>query len=259
MSNSNGNDNGNGHVNLTALDLMILILSVYVIIQLIVEALVSPPPEVAQVLLVADTGICFIFLADFFIRLRRSEDKKTFLKWNWIDFISSIPMLDIFRVGRFVRVIRVLRLLRGARSAKILLTFAFKNRQQSIPVSVGTISIILLVWSAISMLTVEDIPESNITNASEALWWSFVTMTTVGYGDFYPVTLEGRLVAAALIAAGVGLFGTFTGLITSFFIEEAKDEQALVLDSIQKDLKNMSEQLLALQEEVKRLREKGRH
>ena len=253
MSNSNGNGNGNG--NLTALDLMILILSVYVIIQLIVEALVSPPPEVAQVLLVADTGICFIFLADFFIRLRRSEDKKTFLKWNWIDFISSIPMLDIFRVGRFVRVIRVLRLLRGARSAKILLTFAFKNRQQSIPVSVGTISIILLVWSAISMLTVEDIPESNITNASEALWWSFVTMTTVGYGDFYPVTLEGRLVAALLMAAGVGLFGTFTGLMTSFFIEEPEDEPAFGQDDMQKRFNKIDEKLLAIEQELKRLRE----
>ena len=255
---SNSNNNGNGQI-FTPLDLMILILSVYVIIVLFVEAVFDISPEVKEVLETADTGICFIFLADFFIRLRRSKEKREFLKWNWIDFVSSIPMIEILRVGRFARVIRVLRLLRGARSAKMLLTFAFRNRKQSVSASVGTISIILLVWAAISMLIVEIAPESNIGNAEEALWWSFVTMTTIGYGDFYPVTLEGRLVAAALIAAGVGLFGTFTGLITSFFIEEAKDEQALVLDSIQKDLKNMSEQLLALQEEVKRLREKGRH
>ncbi len=255
---SNSNNNGNGQI-FTPLDLMILILSVYVILVLFLEAVFEIPPEVKEVLEAADTGICFIFLADFFIRLRRSKEKREFLKWNWIDFVSSIPMIEILRVGRFARVIRVLRLLRGARSAKMLLTFAFRNRKQSVSASVGTISIILLVWAAISMLIVEKARESNIANAEEALWWSFVTMTTIGYGDFYPVTLEGRLVAAALIAAGVGLFGTFTGLMTSLFIEEPEDEPALGQDYMQKRFNKIDDKLLAIEQELKRLREKGKY
>lgn len=61
----------------------------------------------------------------------------------------------------------------------------------------------------------ETAPESNIKTAEDAIWWAFVTITTVGYGDRFPVTTEGRIIAALLMTAGVGLFGTFTGFIAS--------------------------------------------
>lgn len=73
----------------------------------------------------------------------------------------------------------------------------------------------MVIFSAIAILQVERDPNSNIKTAEDALWWSYVT-TTVGYGDRYPVTTEGRLIASVLMTAGVGLFGTFTAYIASF-------------------------------------------
>ena len=66
---------------------------------------------------------------------------------------------------------------------------------------------------------------SNIKTAEDAIWWAWVTITTVGYGDKYPVTTEGRIIASFLMTAGVGLFGTFTGFIASWFLEKKSDIQ----------------------------------
>jgi voltage-gated potassium channel len=86
-------------------------------------------------------------------------------------------------------------------------------------------------------------PDANITTAVDALWWSYVTMTTVGYGDFYPVSTEGRLIAAVLMMAGVGLFGTFTGFVTSWFIEDTEEDQTEALIAIQKELTFLRKQM----------------
>ena len=67
---------------------------------------------------------------------------------------------------------------------------------------------------------------SSIILCSDAIWWAYVTMTTVGYGDKYPVTTEGRFVAAILMTVGVGLFGTFTAYVSSWFVKDnAKTEE----------------------------------
>lgn len=78
----------------------------------------------------------------------------------------------------------------------------------------------MIIFSSIIILQVEKAPGSNIFTAGDALWWAFVTITTVGYGDLYPVTLEGRLVAVILMTTGVGLFGTFTAFVASWFVKE---------------------------------------
>ena len=75
---------------------------------------------------------------------------------------------------------------------------------------------------AIGILQVEKDPNSNIKTAEDALWWAYVTITTVGYGDKYPVTTEGRLIAVVLMTGGVGLFGTFTAYIASWFVVDNK-------------------------------------
>lgn len=91
---------------------------------------------------------------------------------------------------------------------------------------VSLVSIILIIFSAIAILQLEKgVSDSNIQTAGDALWWAFVTITTVGYGDFYPVSYEGRIVAAVLMIAGVGLFGTFTGFVASWFLEEDQEDQ----------------------------------
>ena len=100
------------------------------------------------------------------------------------------------------------------------------QRETSEEVALG--AFVAMVCGAVSVLNLESGSEANIETASDAMWWAFVTITTVGYGDCYPVTLGGRLVAAVLMVVGVGLFGTFTAYVASFFIGDQEDEDAIL-------------------------------
>jgi voltage-gated potassium channel len=84
---------------------------------------------------------------------------------------------------------------------------------------VAIIAVLMLLFSTISILQFEKAPNSNIKTAEDAIWWSYATITTVGYGDKYPVTTEGRIVAMILMTVGVGLFGTFTAFVSSWFVK----------------------------------------
>ncbi len=75
---------------------------------------------------------------------------------------------------------------------------------------------------AIAILQVEDDPNSNIKTAEDAIWWAYVTITTVGYGDKFPVTTEGWIITAILMTAGMGMFGTFTAFVASWFVKDNK-------------------------------------
>lgn len=138
--------------------------------------------------------------------------------WGWIDLVSSIPMVGVLRVGRIFRLIRLLRIIRAFRSTKKLVYHLFINKAEGAFVSVFSIAILLLIFCSIAILQVETDPNSNIKTAEDAIWWAYVTITTVGYGDKFPVTTEGRVIAAILMTAGVGLFGTFTAYVSSWFL-----------------------------------------
>src|SRR6185503_19606655 len=96
-------------------------------------------------------------------------------------------------------------------------------------------------------------PESNIKTAEDAVWWSVTTITTVGYGDKYPVTSEGRAIAMVLMLAGVGLFGTLSGLVASFFLGAKQDEEEVELKEIIARLDAIDAKL------VERKTEAGKH
>jgi len=229
-----------------------LVLSIYVLTALFVETVFKLPADVREILRVADHIICFVFLFDFVLRFRQARDKKQFMKWGWIDLLSSIPMLEVFRYGRIVRVVRVLRILRAIRSTKVILFYLFKNKTQGTFSLVSTISVILVIVGAIAMLLLEKgVDGSNINNAPDALWWSFVTITTVGYGDYYPVTYEGRIVAAVLMTAGVGLFGTFTGFVASWFLEEDQDKKEQhVVTNLKNEVSDLKSEIAELKEVI---------
>jgi voltage-gated potassium channel len=206
------------------LNLLILVLSVYVLVALLVDTFFKLPVEVSRILNMADNVICFVFLFDFGIRFYKAEQKLKFMKWGWIDLISSIPTFDFMRAGRMLRLIRLLRILRAFRSTKHLVHHIFKRRTQGTLTAAAIIAILMIIFSSLAILQVEDDPNSNIKTAEDAIWWSYVTITTVGYGDRYPVTTEGRIIAAFLMTVGVGLFGTFTAYLASWFVGETKKE-----------------------------------
>jgi voltage-gated potassium channel len=209
---------------LSLFDIIILLLSVYVIITLIIDTFFKLSDEVSKLLLYIDNLICIIFLADFTNRLIKAPSKLQFMKWGWIDLISSIPTFQYFRYGRLIRLFRILRILRAFRSVKFIVQHVFRNRKQGTFASVAIVAFMMLIFGSISVLQVEKDPNCNIKTAEDAIWWSFVTITTVGYGDKYPITTEGRIIAAFLMVAGVGLFGTFTGFVASWFMGDKKND-----------------------------------
>lgn len=196
----------------------ILILSVYVLTALLIDTLFTLDPEVSMILKITDDFVCGIFLIEFIIRFYRAKKKWAFMRWGWIDLVSSIPTFEYLRFGRIFRAIRLLRIFRAIRSTKELIHHFRKNRIESTVLSMAILAILLLIFTSITILKVEDVPNGNIKTAGDALWWAFGTVTTIGYGDYYPVTTAGRLVASVLIVFGVGLFGTLSGLITSWFM-----------------------------------------
>ena len=206
------------------LNLLIIILSVYVLFALAIDTFFQLPAEIQRLLMIIDDTLCIVFLIDFSIRFYRAESKAKFMKWGWIDLLSSIPALPLARIGRLFRLVRLLRILRAFRSVKILVKHVFRNKIQGTMTAVSLITILVVIFSSISILIVEKDPASNIKSAEDAIWWSLVTITTVGYGDKYPVTTEGRMIGVLLMFVGVGIFGTFTGYIASWFTQENKKE-----------------------------------
>ncbi|MEO0453624.1 MAG: potassium channel family protein [Verrucomicrobiota bacterium] len=228
---------------LTNWDVLILFLSVFSILTLILDVFLPVELGIREILQIFDFGVCFLFLGDFFWRLSTAESKKGFLKWGWIDFLSSIPSLEIFRIGRFFRIFRVFRLLRAFKSSREICVFLYKNRAQGALYTTFMISFVLTVVGAIAVYEFEPQAGGNINSPGDAVWWAVVTVTTVGYGDFYPVSLGGRIVAVFLMVCGIGLFGTFTGYISSLFSEDQAEIEEDREEKILEELREIKEQL----------------
>lgn len=220
----NHNSNTTDSNSISTLNIIVIVLSIYVLVALILDTFFKLPTEVSRVLNLTDNFICIFFLIEFFIRFYKAENKLVFMKWGWIDLISSIPTFDLLRAGRTLRLIRLLRILRAFRSTKHLINHVYKNKSKGAFTTVSIIAFLMLVFSAVAILQVEDDPTSNIKTAEDAIWWAYVTITTVGYGDKYPITTEGRIIAAILMTTGVGVFGTFTGYLASWFVKDTNIE-----------------------------------
>jgi voltage-gated potassium channel len=205
--------------------LLIVVLSIYVLLVLALKTFIDFNPEVDQILDYMDNAICVVFLHDFLLRFYRAENKWKFMRWGWFDLVSSIPNISIFRAGRAYSVIRIFRVLRAFRSVRHITLHLFKNRAQGTLAMVVTISFLMIIFSSIAILQVEDSPESNIRTAEDAIWWSYETITTIFYGELFPVTMEGRFISAILMLTGMALFGTFTSYLASWFIEERQSRK----------------------------------
>ena len=218
--------NNDANLKLSFFDITIVVLSIYVLVALVVDSFFKLSPEISKLLYIIDDLICVLFLYDFFRRFRKAPSKLQFIKWGWIDLISSIPTFEYLRYGRLIRLIRLFRILRTFRSVKYLTSHILKTRIQGTFYAISLISFLMLILGSISILQVETVPESNIRTAGDAIWWAFTTITTVGYGDVYPVTSAGRVIAALLIITGVSLFGTFTGFVAAWFVGDKSRKEA---------------------------------
>ena len=226
-----------------------LALCIWALLTLSASAFLRLDPSTKSILFYADTFVCGLFFVDFLHTLYRAPRKgHYFMTWGWIDLLSSIPAIDSLRWGRAVRVMRIVRVLRGVKSAARL-RISRESRAEALSCDdaagdsdPGMTSVRYFSSRATRTAQYRHRRRRTVVGIS--------TMTTVGYGDRYPTTTEGRLVAAFLMAAGVGVFGTFSGLIASWFLSPAADETdddltevKAQLTTIQKQLEDMNTKL----------------
>jgi voltage-gated potassium channel len=223
-------------------DMFMLVLCLWALGLLAISTFAKWNDSTREVLNYADNVVCGLFLMDFAVSLYRAPRRMHYLvTWGWIDLLSSVPALDVFRWGRAARVLRFLRVLRGIKSARALTHFVVGRRTESTLLASTLIALLLVVSSSIAVLEFEVPDGGNIVTAQDAMWWAVSTMTTVGYGDRYPITPEGRIVGVFLMAAGVGLFGVLSGAVASWFLSPAAHEADVDLAEIKRLLIDLKE------------------
>lgn len=191
-----------------------------------------------SLLLLYDNAICVVFLIDFAYNLSGSKPKRAYFigARGWLDLLGSIPSFGFFQIGALLRLARLSRLTRIAKllrgqNRKALVTDVIQNRGQYATFVTVLLAGIVLSTASILVLRFESSsPDANIVTGGDAIWWGIVTITTVGYGDFYPVTFWGRLVGFSVMLAGVGIIGALASILASLLVsspaEKTEEEQA---------------------------------
>tara|TARA_Y100001956_G_C4123848_1_gene188996 strand:+ start:1223 stop:1981 length:759 start_codon:yes stop_codon:yes gene_type:complete len=209
-------------------------------------------PETRQVLIGLDFLICSIFILQLGVDLIRSTNRMQFMKRHWIDFLASLPMIEPLRYARLFSILRVILVIRSSRS---VIKQLLRNKHETTLASILLLMVILLTAGSSMMLFIEGhSPNANIKDGGDAMWWALVTISTVGYGDHYPVTDGGRILAAGLIICGVGLFGMISGLVTSMITSPSK-----VQTSRSENKERLLIELVEKQDEILRRLDKLEH
>lgn len=199
-------------------DLFIMILAIISVTIAIADMSHSLPYWIIAL----DNIIYGIFVIDYFVRFIISKNKKEFFRLNILDLIAILPFNSILRGLRILKISKLAKLTKltkltrfiarssrtFSKSKKFFNTNGFKY--------ICITAVIAILFSSIAISYVEKM------NFIDAIWWSFVTATTVGYGDISPDSNIGRIIAALLMLVGIGLIGSLTSTITSFFIAERK-------------------------------------
>lgn len=173
---------------------------------------------------VFDTFILIIFALDYFIRLYIAEDKAKFIKSNIIDLIAIIPFNSIFQAARLTKLLKVLRILVFlVKFRKYIDKFIKTNNFHY----VLWLTLITIFLGALGMHFIEQ------KTFADSLWWSFVTATTVGYGDISPTTPIARVIAVILMITGISFIGMLTGTIATYFIKKPMEDHSYKHEAIQ--------------------------
>jgi voltage-gated potassium channel len=191
----------------------------------------------------ANVVIWGMFGAEYLTRLALARRKRRFVRTHWFDL--AVLLLPVLRPLRALRLIAAL---------KVLNRRAEMWTRGRLALYVGTTTVLVVIMAGLAVLDAErGRPDSSIQSYPDALWWAVVTITTVGYGDFYPTTIEGRLVAVAMMIGGIGLIGFVTGSVASWIVERISAEEE-PLDTMRTEVGDMLTEIRHLRAEVAELR-----
>lgn len=212
---------------LSLYELFIGMMTVLSLVVMAVQFLFHDNEVLYSVLWIVDNLFCFIFLGDFTYRIIKAESKIGYLKWHGtFDLLGSIPAFPALRIFRLFRLTRVARVLRIGGPNRIIHEFLSRRSESALYLTI-IMALLVITFGSIAVYYAESFsPNANITSGQDAVWWSVVTITTVGYGDRYPVTWPGRIIGMMTMVAGIGVFGVFTSFLATSFMAPPKKKEA---------------------------------
>ena len=231
-----------------------LMLLALLFLAVLLEPLMVPsePRPVRVALAILNIAIWLVFAIDYVVRLYLALTRWRFVRHHVPDLIVVVvPML------RPLRSLRLLRLLRLAALAGRVGEASRRNLYRRAAVYVTVVSVLMLFVAAAAMLLVErDDPDANIDTFPDALWWATTTITTVGYGDRFPVTASGRFVATGLMVVGIALLGVITASVAAWFVGQLSAAREDVEEAIGGDTARVLAAIAELQERIDRLEDR---
>jgi voltage-gated potassium channel len=258
----------------TSYNIFILVLTVLSLV-IMVWMLLPVSEETLKLLTNYDNMICIIFLFDFFSNLIASPKKSDYFikERGWLDLLGSIPSLGLIssagkyvgllRLARLSRLARITRLLRG-KNKEAMIKDVIENRSRYTVFITIMLTILVLTVASVLVLQFESkSADGNIHTGWDSFWYSIVTITTVGYGDRYPVTVGGRITAMFIMFMGVGIIGALASILSSILVGSppapAEDETPPPATSpiFEQDIAEIKRELTALRQLVQGIAEDG--
>lgn len=187
-------------------------------------------PSYERMFELLDLFILVVFALDYFFRLFLAQNKGQFLKKNIPELVAILPFNSVFRSARLLRFLRFTKIARFANALRVALyaqrvIFRFRAFFKTNGLQYVLFATVLLIaLGAYAIYAVENEYNDAVNTVGDAIWWSLVTTTTVGYGDIAPVTAQGRIVGGILMIVGIGFMGMVTATIATFFIKSAPGE-----------------------------------
>jgi voltage-gated potassium channel len=229
-----------------ATELPLLLLALAMVPLLALPLLVDLQAGARAALLALDWFIWAVFAFEYIVRLVLTERRWRFLRREWPDLL--IIVLPFLRPLRIVRSARALRLLRLGRLVTFLSTGAHQTRRLLARHHLNyvlVVTIAVVIGTAAAVFALEEGGGGTIDSFADALWWAATTVTTVGYGDTYPVTPAGRGVAVFLMFTGIAFFGVLTANVAALFLDREHD--APTVDPVAERLDELIRRIAALE------------
>jgi voltage-gated potassium channel len=224
-------------------ELFIVSISILAIVNLFIIWF-TPNTDMDQVIGIINIVLSIFLLVDFFYRLFSSTSKQRyfFRDFGWLDLLGSLPIYGM-QLFRIFRIIRILRLLREIGASEVSKDFR-REKAASSMATVAFLVILVLQFGSYFIVGIEErSAAANITTPIDAIWWAFVTITTVGFGDRFPVTNSGRIIGTLVIITGVILFTVLTGFIATRFFSVNDEAAEEILAPVKSDLEEIQNML----------------